>query len=125
MEFDWREYLALAKKLKQSGDEAALRTAISRSYYCLYHLCNDFAKANSYSEKIAKGRSLHKTLWNWCETHEDPRVRELGVDGNLMRTLRNKADYESLPIEDLRFKVDLQLQKVEEYEALVRHLLPQ
>jgi len=36
--FDWHEFLALADELAaRSGDEAAVRTAISRAYYAAFH----------------------------------------------------------------------------------------
>lgn len=122
MDFDWREYLKLAETLKQSGEEAALRTALSRTYYWVYHLSRSYADENSYSEKTAPGRGSHRRLWNWCKAQNDPQLRQLGVYGDRMRDLRNKADYNSGPIDDLGEAVNRQLLRARECEDLVRRL---
>ena len=54
MAFDWNSYLTLAKNLKNETDgqvastevEAKQRSAISRAYYAVYHLAEDYAKQN-------------------------------------------------------------------------------
>lgn len=54
MSFDWNGYLAFAKALKTETDsqtastdkEAKQRSAVSRAYYSVYHLAEDFAKEN-------------------------------------------------------------------------------
>ncbi|MCL4841263.1 MAG: hypothetical protein KJZ79_05460 [Bryobacteraceae bacterium] len=122
MEFDWREYLRLAERLRQSGEEAALRTALSRTYYWVYHLSRLYAEENSYSERTAPGRGSHEKLWKWCEAQSDLRLKKLGFNGNRMRKLRNNADYNSMPIGGLGDEVSRQLQRARECEKLVRTL---
>ena len=52
MQFDWNQYLTLANKLAlSSGDEASLRSAISRAYYCAFNLALAKAKINGYRPK--------------------------------------------------------------------------
>ena len=41
MNFDWNRYLELAKKLSAATeDDASLRSAVSRSYYCIFNLAD-------------------------------------------------------------------------------------
>lgn len=54
MSFDWNGYLAIAKDFKSDTDgqpnsnhvEAKRRAAISRAYYAVYHIAEDYAKLN-------------------------------------------------------------------------------
>ena len=54
MPFNWDGYLSFAKELKTRTDgqaytnevEAMQRSALSRVYYSMFHLAEDFAKAN-------------------------------------------------------------------------------
>ena len=54
MPFDWNGYLEVAENLKTETDgqpdsntvQAKRRTAISRAYYAVYHIAEDYAIAN-------------------------------------------------------------------------------
>lgn len=54
MPFNWNDYLVIAEAFKtktdglpqSSANEAMQRTAMSRAYYAVYHLAEDFAKEN-------------------------------------------------------------------------------
>lgn len=69
MAFDWNSYLLLAKELKNQTTgqvasveiEAKQRSAVSRAYYCAYHLAEDFAVTNlRYTPtKKAGGNQFH------------------------------------------------------------------
>jgi hypothetical protein len=58
MTFDWNEYLALAKRLALvKSNEAALRSAISRAYCCVYNVALQRAKDNEFRVKDDAGSS--------------------------------------------------------------------
>jgi len=57
--FDWSEYLRLARDLSANADEASQRTAISRAYYCIYHMASARAIANGYPP----GGNTHDKIW--------------------------------------------------------------
>jgi uncharacterized protein (UPF0332 family) len=93
MSFDWNDYLKLAKTLSESTDDAALRTAISRAYYCVYNLSLDKATMNSFSLK--KGASTHVQVWSLYgrNTDRDKICSQLSAIGGRMKSRRVKADY--------------------------------
>jgi hypothetical protein len=90
MAFDWNGYLTLAEELAlNTSDEARLRSAISRSYYCAYNL------AKSYLKKInptVVPASSHRQLWNEFTGIAD----KINIQswGDRSRAIRNKADYD-------------------------------
>lgn len=77
MEFDWKEYFELAKHLRtlstnESQNEAALRSAISRTYYAAYCHIRNYAvnqlsfKPSGYGKDHAElRRHIQKTKINW------------------------------------------------------------
>lgn len=90
--FDWQGFLSLAEELGVRQDEASLRSALSRSYYFVYHQALDRALNNGY--RARSGDSSHAQLWQLFEASPDPDCRRLGVLGSRLREIRNRADYE-------------------------------
>ena len=95
MPFNWIEYLALARHLKNQNSndfsqEAALRCAVSRAYYAAF----------CYARNYARDYQSFKPSYH---TDDHPRIREhfrragnLGVasDLDLLRQWRNQCDYD-------------------------------
>jgi uncharacterized protein (UPF0332 family) len=91
--FDWSEYLGLAQELgERSGDEAALRSSISRAYYYVYHLALKRAETNNF--RALKGEPTHVQLWRVFSENPDPECRRLGELGARIKENRRRADYE-------------------------------
>jgi uncharacterized protein (UPF0332 family) len=87
--FDWRGYLRVAEKLSNDGDEAYLRTSVSRAYYFAYHLALAKAESLGFQARTRK----HTLLWEFFETDAAfPHVSRLGQQ---MRDRRHRADYEA------------------------------
>lgn len=69
MPFDWNGYLEVAENLKTETDgqpdnntvQAKRRTAISRAYYAVYHLAEDYAIANLGYTPSKSGPNQHHT----------------------------------------------------------------
>jgi hypothetical protein len=90
--FNWSEYLRLAEELgSRTGDEAALRTAISRAYYYVFHLALDRAKGNGFV--TMSGESTHLQLWRLFTTSPEPSCLSLGQIAIRLKEKRERADY--------------------------------
>jgi uncharacterized protein (UPF0332 family) len=92
--FDWLRYLQLAEDLATQKNEAAFRSAISRAYYCVYHLALSRAKANGY-EPI-RNEPQHAQLWELFVRNPDAACIRLGELGSRLRDIRARADYSDL-----------------------------
>jgi hypothetical protein len=91
---------ALAKHLSQQGDEASLRSAVSRGYYAAYHACGAWEKhlpAQGFDQGPQGG--VHQQL---CNRLRNPapaasavanKSRILGGQLDVLRVKRIAADY--------------------------------
>jgi len=92
MSFDWKDYLTLAKTLAGSTDDASLRTAISRAYYCVFNLSLYRAKLNEFRTK--DDASSHDQLWGLYGRNKISRAcGQVSVIGGRMKRRRVMADY--------------------------------
>src|ERR1700721_4134749 len=73
------DILTLADELAKSEDEAALRSAISRAYYYVYHLALDRAEKNDFTPVLG---GAHVQLWRFFGGSPDPTCRRLGDLGS-------------------------------------------
>ncbi len=104
--FEWLDYLKLAIDFKEHIKEddpmaeALYRTSISRSYYFVFHYSQDYLQLLGITFK--KTPNVHKEV---CKVLEDlskkennykisKDLKEISVDLERLRTLRNKADYD-------------------------------
>jgi uncharacterized protein (UPF0332 family) len=91
--FDWNNYFQLADELAKRSEEAALRTAISRAYYYVYHLALKRATSNSYAFNKDAGEGMHMQLWRVFDASPEPDSRRLFQIGVRMKDMRERADY--------------------------------
>jgi uncharacterized protein (UPF0332 family) len=92
---DWSEYLRLAEELgERRGDEAALRTSISRAYYYVYHLALKRAETNNF--RAQRGEPSHVQLWRVFSENPDAECRRLGDLGSRLKENRRRADYDTV-----------------------------
>lgn len=92
MPFDWTEYARLAEDLRTRGDEASLRTAISRAYYSVYHQARDYLLAEGI--QLSRTDSSHKVVWNGYKVIGGS-CRAVGVNGDRLNDNRTQADYDN------------------------------
>ncbi len=116
MPFDWRGFLIVAHGLRNDPDEAVQRTCLGRAYYYVYNLGLIKARALNFRDKQP---SLHRKLWDWCQRHTDPIIRQMGVSGLRMHSLRLDADYKDTVIPNLASEVKTQLSRARAFETLV------
>lgn len=92
--FNWSEYLRLAEELAgRAGDEASLRSAISRAYYRVYHLALSRAEANAYRPRA--GEPTHVQLWRVFSGSPIPDCQRLAIIAGRLKEKRERADYEN------------------------------
>lgn len=116
MPFDWREFLIFAHGLRNDTGEGVQRTCLGRTYYYVYHLGLTKARALNFTDKLP---GLHKKLWNWCSRQRDPIIKQMGIYGLRMHSLRISADYDDTPIPNLANEVKKQLTRAQGFEVLV------
>ena len=100
MKFDWSEYLNLANELiKIDIDEAKQRSSISRAYYAAFCMARNYLRDNLGDPKLLKRVSdinFHQYVAEEFKEidRKNKKMTEIGRDLILLRTLRNKADYD-------------------------------
>lgn len=92
--FEWESFLDVAHDLAgQVDNEAALRSAISRAYYAGLGLAHERLIESGWT--MPRG-SIHHHVWRMYAGSTDPRRREIGRLGFMLRNQRNDADYKRL-----------------------------
>jgi uncharacterized protein (UPF0332 family) len=90
--FDWSQYFQLAEELAKRTEESALRSALSRAYYYVYHLALQRAQANGFT--ALSGEGTHKQLWRTFNGSPEPDCRKLAEIASRLKEKRERADYE-------------------------------
>lgn len=90
--FDWRDYLGLAEDLARDRyDEAALRSAISRAYYAVYHRASRYVRSQTLVPAHIK--LSHHIVWTAIRITSNPNRQEAGNRGDALKAVRLRADY--------------------------------
>jgi hypothetical protein len=92
--FDWTGYFVLADELSTRTDEAAIRSAVSRAYYFVYHLALQRAKDNGFT--VLPGEASHKQLWRTYSGSPATECQKLAQIGTRLKEKRERADYEQI-----------------------------
>jgi hypothetical protein len=115
MPFDWREFLIVAHGLRNDPKEAVQRTCLGRAYYYVYNLGLSNARALNFTGQMP---GLHRKLWHWCQQHNNPTIKKMGIYGTRMHSLRIDADYNDT-VPNLASQVKIQLSRAQAFETLV------
>lgn len=93
--FDWAEFLTLAEELApRSGDDAAARSAISRSYYAALGR----AAAHLRAEGVPISQlQIHGQVSRAFQNSRDERRKTIAQHLIWLRQQRNRADYDAAP----------------------------
>lgn len=119
--FDWSQYFRLAEELAQRPEESALRSALSRAYYYVFHLALQRAQSNGFAFSDAEG--THKQLWRIFKLSPEPDCQKLGEIAGRLKEKRRRADYE----EHYRRLVDeipVMLTDAQDFAARLQRLNP-
>lgn len=91
--FSWSDYLSLAEELGKRADEASLRSAVSRTYYYVYHLALSRAERNGFRPLTG---GVHTQLWRLFGSSPEPQCQKLAVIAGRLKQKRERADYEDI-----------------------------
>lgn len=99
MSFQWKTYIDFAERLHQESEtfaetEACQRSAISRAYYGAFGLARKVA-VNEGLTLTHKGED-HKNVEQHFRRSSQKLRKQIGIELNRLRRLRNKADYDEL-----------------------------
>lgn len=98
-EFAWRQFHDVATRLLEHGDEASLRSAVSRDYYAVFHRAQAVLSTLDPDGAPARGVGSHEDVWNRLGAKLKGRPRMLAKHGRSLLVQRKKADYRH-PIAD-------------------------
>ncbi len=87
-----KAFLALANKLTQMRDEAALRSSVSRAYYAAYN--SGIALVRQLGFPFEKGAPAHDKLYQYLNNIPISEVVDLANSLKALRKHRNEADYD-------------------------------
>ena len=90
--FDWRSFFTLAERLGQEiGDEAAIRSAISRAYYAVFALASRRLRDQGCWQPT---RDPHTRVWATYRNARIGRCKRIGDHGFNLLAQRRRADYD-------------------------------
>lgn len=91
MPFNWSDYQTVATILSQCVDEASQRSAVSRAYYCVYHLALSHLLEH-HNFQYSEGKPAHDQVWREFSI-KGLSYREIWNKGDQLKKLRVDADY--------------------------------
>lgn len=96
MSFQWKNYIELAERLHQESTtfaetEACQRSAISRAYYGAFGLAREVAVKEGLT--LTYKAEDHKNVEKHFRRSSRKSRRQIGIELNRLRRIRNKADY--------------------------------
>jgi uncharacterized protein (UPF0332 family) len=89
---DAGDFLVVADKPSLAATEADWRSAVSRAYYAAFHVARGLLASCRF--KIPRSEKAHVFLAFRLSNSGDPTVQSAGDNLDLLRTERNRADYE-------------------------------
>lgn len=90
--FEWEAFLNVARELaRQTDNEAAQRSAISRAYYAVLGLAHERLIDAGWAS-LPRG-SIHHHVWRAYRDSPDQRQKDIADLGFFLRNRRNEADY--------------------------------
>lgn len=88
---DARDFLTSAQQIISGNQEVDYRNAVSRAYYCVFHVCkNLLEKLPNSPHQIG---TSHQVLIDKLLSHPDERLATLGHQLSRARDCRTWADY--------------------------------
>lgn len=90
------DFMQTALRLS-AGDEASKRSAISRAYYCVYHLALHVIA--SCGVRFSKSAPQHEAIARCLQHSGDPAAEDAGRILRTLRVARNDADYDLESVE--------------------------
>jgi uncharacterized protein (UPF0332 family) len=86
------DFLEVADEWAGGIREAEWRSAVSRAYYSVFHVARRLLQQSGF--KVPDGEQAHAYLWLRLSNAGQPDVRQVGLNLNHLRGIRNRADYD-------------------------------
>lgn len=99
--FNWKQYYFLAQELLtklgqfSTGNEAVLRSIISRAYYASFKVCHNYLR-DFESVAIPFDGNVHWFVINEFKNKSDDKEKDVCFRLERLRKLRNLADYQDI-----------------------------
>jgi uncharacterized protein (UPF0332 family) len=90
--FAWDDFLAFAEELQRNrSDEAAMRSAVSRAYYAVFHLSLHFLE--QHHGAVTSMANRHQAVWHEFQRGPDKSWKAISRLGDRLKLRRVDADY--------------------------------
>jgi uncharacterized protein (UPF0332 family) len=93
---NWREFLRQAGRLAGGTSEVDWRTAASRPYYAAFHVARRLFADLKFT--VPRADRAHQYLVFRLSNSSEAAMEQAGRDLETLRRLRNRADYDELPL---------------------------
>jgi uncharacterized protein (UPF0332 family) len=97
----WNDFQDTADRLAQGPTEGDWRSAVSRTYYAVFHYFRSFFL--TYGVNVGQGGQSHFNLYTGLANCGHTSAETLGRQLDLLRSDRVKADYNLSPLIDQAF----------------------
>lgn len=91
--FVWLDFVDLARFLAERGDEASLRSSVSRGYYAVFHLAQAVLSRHDPDFDQHRGSDSHKLVWDRLAALQRRQATTAARSGRSLADKRKKADY--------------------------------
>jgi uncharacterized protein (UPF0332 family) len=92
--FEWTQFHTFAERLLDSGDDAALRSAVSRDYYAVFHRAKQVVATLDPGFTPARGYESHQAIWDAVRALRRKQATTLARLGESLLAKRKLADYQ-------------------------------
>jgi hypothetical protein len=92
--FEWTQFHAFAGRLLDSDDDAALRSAVSRDYYVVFHRAKQVVEMLDPGFSPARGYESHRAIWDAVRALRRKQATTLARVGESLLAKRKLADYQ-------------------------------
>jgi uncharacterized protein (UPF0332 family) len=93
---NWRDFVLLATRLAAGATEAEWRTAVSRAYYAAFHIARRLFVDLGFV--VPRADRAHQYLVYRLSNCGEAAIEQAGRDLDTLRRLRNRADYDEVPV---------------------------
>jgi uncharacterized protein (UPF0332 family) len=120
--FCWQDFLEFARQLAERDDEAAQRTAVSRSYYAVFHTAREvLGRLDPEFAPLRSGDS-HRQVWDRLARLPQRQAKNAGRKCKSLLSARRAADYDH-KARDWPRRCELALYEAEQAMASLRDLV--
>ncbi|NJK32228.1 MAG: hypothetical protein HC927_07375 [Deltaproteobacteria bacterium] len=91
--FDWTHFHGVAARLLALDGEAALRSAVSRDYYAVFHAARSILADLDPSYRSPIGHESHLSIWHALAALQYRQSRSAAGLGRSLLSARTTADY--------------------------------